>query len=98
MVVLSELEADRWGQAAQKQHGEETGPLLAWVNQLQHLRQKLRRAALTKRVGGEKALRLLARGELMRRQQGRLQVGVARVAWSGEDVGHPSSGSFRKHR
>ena len=53
---------------------------------------------LTKWLGVEKELRLLERGELIRRQQGRLQVSVARVAWSGEDVGHPPSRRYRQHR
>ena len=68
------------------------------MNQLQHLRQKLQRAVLTKWLGVEKELRLLEKGELIRRQQGPLQVSVARVAWSGEDVGQEASGSTAKTR
>ena len=34
MVVLSELQADCSGEAAQEQHGEEAGPLLTGVDEL----------------------------------------------------------------
>ena len=50
VVVFSELKADGGGETAQKQHGEEASPLLSRVDQLEHLREELRRAAVPQRL------------------------------------------------
>ena len=41
MVILGKLQADCSGKAAKEQHREEAGPLLAGVDELQHLGEKL---------------------------------------------------------
>ena len=50
VVVFGELHADGGGEAVQKQHGEEASPLLSRVDQLEHLGEELRRAAVSQRL------------------------------------------------
>ena len=65
-------------------------PLLAGVDELEHLKEKLRGAMVPKGLCREELLGLLEGGQLVGHQESDLEVVVAAVAGSGEDVGHPA--------
>ena len=90
IVVLGELQANCSGKMAQEQHGEQAGLLLNGVDELQHLREKLRGAVVLQGLRGEERLGLLVGGELVSHQESSLEVVVAVVAGGGKDVCHPA--------
>ena len=89
-LILGELQAECRRKASQEQHGEEAGPLLTGVEELQHLGEKLRGAAVLQGLRGEELLAHLVGGELVSHQESSLEVVVAVVAGGGEDVCHPA--------
>ena len=65
-------------------------PLLAGVDELEHLKEKLRGVMVPKGLCREELLGLLEGGQLVGHQESDLEFVVAAVAGSGEDVGHPA--------
>ena len=90
VVILGELQADCSGKGRRNSMAKKVGPLLARVDELQHLAEKLGGAAVPQGLGREVLLSLLEGSELVSYQESVSEVVVAFVAWSNKDVGHPA--------